>query len=211
MDEPLASLDRNRKAEVLPFLSRLCGELSTPILYVSHSLNEILNLADTMVLMDEGRVAASGPIEVLMNRPDLQRLTGAEGFGTVISTTVDGHEETLTRLRFPGGLLRIPGIAASIGSRVRVRIDARSVAIARQEPRETSIQNIFRATVKAIAEGPGQLLDVRMDIGCPLLARITPRAMQTLALAPGIPVFAVVKSVAVSRSRIPSTTIQLDC
>ena len=77
MDEPLASLDTGRKSEVLPFLSRLCAELSTPILYVSHSLNEVFNLADMMLLMDEGRVVAAGPIEALMNRPDLQRLTGA--------------------------------------------------------------------------------------------------------------------------------------
>jgi molybdate transport system ATP-binding protein len=202
MDEPLASLDRRRKAEVLPFLSRLCSELSTPILYVSHSLEEVLSLADTMMLMDDGRVAASGPIEDLMSRSDLQRFFGAEDLGTVIATTVDGHLEGLTRLRFQGGVIWIPKVPAPTGSRVRVRIAARSVAIALHEPRETSVQNIFRGTVIAIANGPGDLLDVQMDIGCPLTARITSRAMHTLALSPGKQVCALLKSVAVLRGHL---------
>lgn len=105
MDEPLASLDRSRKSELLPFLSRLCSELSTPILYVSHSLEEVLGLVDTLVLIDEGRVTASGPIEDLMGGSDLQRLTGAQDLGTVIATTVDGHVDGLTRLRFQGGVM----------------------------------------------------------------------------------------------------------
>ncbi|MFY9943217.1 MAG: molybdenum ABC transporter ATP-binding protein [Desulfobacterales bacterium] len=202
MDEPLASLDRSRKAEVMPFLSRLCSELSTPILYVSHSLEEVLNLADTMVLLDDGRVAASGPIEDLMNRPDLQRLTGADDLGTVIATTLDAHADGLSRLHFKGGILWVPKVDAPRGSSLRVRIGARSVAIALREPLNTSIQNIFTGKVTAITEGPGELLDVHMDIGCPLLARITPRAMQALALTPGKPVYALVKSVAVSRGHL---------
>lgn len=79
MDEPLASLDKSRKAEVLPFLSRLCAEMAIPIIYVSHALEEVLALADTMVLMDQGRIAASGPLDELMRRKELQRLGAAEG------------------------------------------------------------------------------------------------------------------------------------
>ena len=206
MDEPLASLDGHRKAEVLPFLSRLCSELSTPILYVSHSLEEVLNLADTMVLMDEGGVAASGRVEDLMSRTDLQRLTGAEDQGTVMATTVDGHMDGLTRLRFQGGVMWVPQVAAATGSRVRVRIAARSVAIALCEPRQTSIQNVFRGTVNAISNGPGDWQDVHMDIGCPLTARITSRARHTLALSPGKQVFALVKSAAVSRGHLNAST-----
>lgn len=209
MDEPLASLDSHRKAEVLPFLSRLCSDLSTPILYVSHSLEEVLNLADTMVLMDEGRVAAWGPIEELMSRSDLQRLTGAEDLGTVMATTVDGHVDGLTRLRFQGGVMWVPKMAASTGSRVKVCIAARSVAIALHEPRQTSVQNIFRAEVKAILNGPEDWLDVHMDIGCPLTARITSRARHTLALVPGKQVFALVKSAAVSRGHLNASTQNL--
>jgi molybdate transport system ATP-binding protein len=202
MDEPLASLDRSRKAEVMPFLSRLCGELSTPILYVSHSLEEVLNLADTMVLLDDGRVAASGPIEDVMNRPDLQRLTGAEDLGTVIATTVDAHLDGLSRLRFAGGTLWVPRVGARRGNRLRVHIGARNVAIALQAPPETSIQNILPGKVNAITQGPGELLDIHLDVGCPLLARITPRALQALALTSGKEVYALVKSVAVSHGHL---------
>ncbi len=201
MDEPLASLDRSRKAEILPFLSMLCSEFSTPILYVSHSLNEVLNLADNMVLMEEGRVTAAGPIEELMNRTDVADLTGTEDMGTVIATTVVAHEDGLSRLRFQGGELWVPGMSALPGSRVRVHIAARSVAIALQKPRDTSFQNIFRGIVKAVADGPCGMVDVRMDVGCPLWARITPRALQAMGLRPGKPVFAMVKSIAVSRGQ----------
>jgi len=202
MDEPLASLDRSRKAEVLPFLARLCRELSTPILYVSHSLEEVLNLADVMVLLDQGRVAAAGPFEDLMNRRDLQQLTGAGDFGTVIATKVMDHQDGLTQLRFTGGVLQVPQMNAPRGSRLRVRIAARSVAIALQAPSGTSIQNIFPGKVTAIDGTPGNLRDVQMDIGCPLQARITPRALNALALSPGKHVYAMVKSVAVSRGRL---------
>lgn len=202
MDEPLASLDRRRKAEVLPFLSRLCSELSTPILYVSHALEEILNLADTMVLMDVGRVAADGAIEDVMNRRDLQRLIGADDVGTVIATTVAGHDNGLTRLRFPGGVIRVPNVSVPEGSRLRVRIAARSVSIALRKPQETSIQNIFKALVTRITDAPHHLLDVQMDIGCPLIARVTRRAVRRLDLSPGKQVYASVKSVAVSHGHL---------
>jgi molybdate transport system ATP-binding protein len=96
----------------------------------------------------------------------------------------------------------VPEVDAPRGSRLRVRIGARSVAIALWEPPDTSIQNIFPGRVTAITDGPGQLQDVHMDIGCPLLARITPRALQALALTPGKAVYALVKSVAVSRGHL---------
>jgi len=204
MDEPLASLDSHRKAEVLPFLSRLCSELSTPILYVSHSLEEVLNLADSMVLMDEGCVAASGAIEDLMSRTDLQRLIGADDLGSVIATTVDEHKDGLTRLRFQGGVIRVPKVVASEGSRIRVRIAARSVAIALQEPQDISVQNVFRGKVIGISDTPTGLQDVQLDIGCQLYARVTPRAVLALALSPGKQVYALVKSVAVSRGHLNS-------
>ena len=105
MDEPLASLDAARKAEVLPFISRLSDEFSIDILYVSHSLEEILNLADSMVVFDSGRTVAMGSIEELMSRRDLQNLTGYTDCGAVISTALESHDEAagLTHLRFPGG------------------------------------------------------------------------------------------------------------
>ena len=198
MDEPLASLDRVRKAEVLPFIARLASELSIPILYVSHALEEVLNLADTVVVIDSGRVLAHGPIDEVMSRMELQHLTGVSDYGAIVSTLVEGHDQGLTQLRFPGGLLQIPHLEKPIGSKVRIRIKARNVGIALERPARTSFQNILPARVEEITQSNGSLVDVRLDIGCTLLSKITPAARQSLALKPGQPVFALIKSVSVS-------------
>ncbi|MGC9195875.1 MAG: molybdenum ABC transporter ATP-binding protein [Syntrophobacteraceae bacterium] len=200
MDEPLASLDFARKAEVLPFIARLSRDFSVPILYVSHSLEEILNLADAMVVIESGRTIASGKIEELMSSRDLQSLTGYADCGAVLSTIVESHREAagLSCLRFAGGVLKVPRLDVAIGSKVRVQIEARSVAIALLPPEQISVQNIIPATIEEITIGNGCLVDVKLDIGCPLLARITPLALTTLDLKPGMRVFAVIKSVSVS-------------
>ena len=200
MDEPLASLDFARKAEVLPFIARLSSEFAIPILYVSHSLEEILNLADTMVVLDGGRTVASGSIEELMSRRDLQALIGHTDCGAVISTVVESHHEAdgISRLRFQGGVLKVPRLEVPVGSRVRVRIEARHVAIALVPPERTSVQNILPCAIEEITSGNGSFVDVKLDIGCPLLSRITPLALRTLDLKPGRKVFAIIKSVAVS-------------
>ncbi len=201
MDEPLASLDGARKAEVLPFIARLSREFSIPILYVSHSLEEILNLADAMVFIDSGRAVAVGSIEDLMSHRDLQRLTGYTDCGAVISTVVELQDKAvgLTQLRFPGGLLKVPQFDSPMGAKVRVRIEARNVAIALVPPEQISVQNILPGTVEEIVAGNGSLVDVRLNVGCSLLARITPQAWKDLDLKPGQRVFALIKSVAVSR------------
>lgn len=198
MDEPLAALDAARKAEVLPFIARLSRELSIPIIYVSHSLDEILNLAEMMVLLDSGRTIAAGTIEDVMNRPDLQFLTGRIDHGTVISTLVEAADDCgLSHLRFSGGVLKVPRFGAAEGSMVRVRIEPRSVGISLHHPSEISIQNIFAGTVESISSGNGGLVDLELNIGCPLLARITLCAKQELDLRAGRRIFALVKSVAI--------------
>lgn len=198
MDEPLASLDQARKAEVLPFIARLAHELSIQILYVSHSLNEVLNLADRIVVMDAGRVAAHGNIDEVMSRIDLQHLIGVSDYGAIISTVVENHDQHLTCLRFEGGLIRIPRFESPKGSKIRIRIRARNVAIALERPEQTSFQNILPARVEEILSENGALVDVRLNVGCMLLARITPAARHSLNLKPGQQVFALIKSVAVS-------------
>ena len=200
MDEPLASLDSARKGEVLPFIARLTRELSIPILYVTHSLDEILNLADMVVLVESGKVVATGNVEDVMSRIDLQHFAGSFDAGVVLGTVVEGHDRTggLTSLRFAGGSLKIPFFDVPVGERVRVRIRSRDVAIALTRPDKISVQNIFPATVEEIVETPESLVDVRLNIGCPLLSRITPAAKADLKLGSGQQVFALVKSVAIS-------------
>ena len=208
MDEPLAALDQPRKEEVLPFIEALRDELGIPIVYVSHSMDEILRLADSMVLMSDGRAVAHGPLEDLTSRLDLRPLTGRYEAGAVIAVTVAGLDLTygLSELRFAGGILRVPRLEAPIGSRLRLRIRARDVSLALTPPSGISIQNVLPAVVAAIgtegepgADGSPQV-DVRLDLGgAALWSRITRRALTELALAPGTPVHALIKTSAIDR------------
>jgi molybdate transport system ATP-binding protein len=207
MDEPLASLDAPRKAEILPFIERLRDELHLPVIYVSHAMEEIVRLADTLVLMSEGRVAAVGTVEELTSRLDLRPLTGRYEAGAVIRATVAGHDATygLSELAFPGGRLRVSHVAMPLGTPVRARIRARDVALATTRPTGISFRNIFAARVMEIAPERAPIVDVRLDIGTPaqpvaLWARVTARAAHELGLAPGREVFALVKTVALDRA-----------
>ncbi len=201
MDEPLASLDVARKGEVLPFVSRLPREFSIPIVYVSHSLDEILNLADTVVLLESGKIVAKGNVEDLLSRLDLQHFAGHFDAGVVLGTVVQEHNRVLglTSLQFPGGILKIPLFDVPVGEHLRIRIRSRDVAISLNRPDKISVQNIFPATVDEIIDASESLVDVNLNIGCPLFARITPAAKADLRLAPGQHVYALVKSVAISR------------
>lgn len=201
MDEPLASLDAARKAEVLPFVERLSKQLSIPILYVSHSLNEILNLADTLVLLESGRVLSVGPVEDVVNQPELGVFRNGNADASVLATIVDHHDpsEGLTYLRLGRDFLKVPFFDASPGTKVRIRVDSRDVALALTPPRDTSVQNIFPATVEQISEQNGGVVDVRLDMGTPIAAKITRKARADLDLRDGQQLFVMVKSVAVSR------------
>jgi molybdate transport system ATP-binding protein len=207
MDEPLASLDTPRKAEIMPFIERLRDELHIPIIYVSHAMDEIVRLADTLVLLSEGRVAAVGPVEELTSRLDLRPLTGRHEAGAVIRATVAGHDVTygLSELAFPGGRLRVSHVALPLGTPVRARIRARDVALATTRPTGISFRNIFPGRIAEIAAERAPIVDIKLDIGTAaqpvaLWARVTARAVQELSLVPGRQVFALVKTVALDRA-----------
>jgi len=202
MDEPLASLDDARKMEVMPFISRLSQRFSIPIIYVSHSLDEIFALADSLVVMDAGRAVAAGRLEDIVQRQGLQHLIGYVESGAMLTTRIESHSNAgeLTLLRFAGGVLRVPRLDFSIGTTIRVRIKARNVALALVPPQQTSVQNILPGVVEKIFTGNGPLVDVHLDIGCPLSARITHSALKNLGLQPGIRVFTMIKSVSVSHT-----------
>jgi molybdate transport system ATP-binding protein len=200
MDEPLASLDASRKAEVLPFIMRLSREFAIPILYVSHALDEILNLADRLVIMDSGTVAACGDLADLLSRPELQKRLGSEEIGAVIETVVEDPEDAsgLTRLRFGDRIMKVSPLAAPRGAPVRVRIAARHVAIALEPPVGTSFQNVFAGRIDEIQDNGLSFIDLHLTIGCPLWARITRQSLLDLDLKSGQAVYALIKSVAVS-------------
>lgn len=206
MDEPLASLDAARKSEIMPFIERLRDELKLPIFYVSHEMEEIIRLADLLVLMDAGKVAASGSVEELTSRLDLWPLTGRYEAGAVIRTVLRGHDATygLSELAFPGGRLRVSQLALPLGTPIRVRIHARDVVLATEPPAHLSIRNAFAGKVVELGPPRGPLIDLKLDIGSAdepvmLWARITQRALEDLQLAPGKPIYALVKTVALDR------------
>ncbi len=208
MDEPLASLDAARKDEILPFIERLRDSFNVPIVYVSHAMDEIIRLADTMVLMSDGMVAAVGAVEELTSRLDLRPMTGRYEAGAVIATTVAGHDQRfgLTRLSFPGGVLHVSQLDLPEGAEVRVRIRARDVSLALSRPADISMLNVLEATVSEIGaeiEGVARAdVDIRLDAGVPLWARITRKAMQEMAIVPGQRGFALIKGSSIDRQSL---------
>jgi len=204
MDEPLASLDGPRKNEILPFIQRLPRDLSMPVVYVSHMVEEVIRLADEVVVLHRGRVQASGSVEEIMSRPDLAPLTGRFWAGSVLRAEVLGHDtrDDLTTLAFPGGSLVVPRLDRAPGSPVRVRIRARDVAIALKPPEQVSVLNVIPGTVIEVVESEGGQVDLVLDIGCRLLARITAKSRRELAIAEGTKVYAMIKAVNVDRPSI---------
>jgi len=196
MDEPLASLDEQRRAEILPYIERLRDTAGIPILYVSHSVAEVARLATTVVMLAEGKVTAVGPVV------DILPLADASDGGSVVEAKVVRHDETfqLTTLASPAGELQVPRLTAEPGTKVRAYIRSRDVMLALQPPQEISALNVLTGTVAEISPSGAQA-DVRLDCnGVSLIARLTTKSVQRLALAPGRPVHAVIKSVSFERS-----------
>lgn len=204
MDEPLAALDEPRKQAILPYLERLRDEADVPILYVSHSVAEIARLADRIVLLSGGQVRRSGPTADLLSDPGLVSHFGHREAGAVIEAIVEQHAgDGLSLLRISGGRLWVPGITASVGARLRLRVLAADVIVARTAPRDISVRNILPARVETVqsGQGPGAAISLRCGTDR-LLARVTGRAVTELGLEPGTECFAILKATAIPRADI---------
>jgi molybdate transport system ATP-binding protein len=202
MDEPLASLDGARKEEILPYLDRLRAEARVPIVYVTHSLGEVTRLADSMVVISEGHVAASGPLAEIMTRLDLAPMTGRSEAGSVLTATVQGHDDAyaLSVLDLSGQKLLVPRLSEPPGVKVRVRIRARDVALALIPPQGTSIRNALRGRIAALQVERGPFAELTVDLGGAMLrSRLTRHAVDALGLRSGVEVTALVRTVAVER------------
>ncbi len=203
MDEPLASLDEARKAEILPYIERLRDETKIPIVYVSHSVAEVARLASDVVVLSQGKVAACGPTAVIMQRLDLLPTEERGEGGAVLDAKVLRHDEAfgMTVLGSQAGEIRVPQLARAVGAAVRIRIRARDVMIATEHPAGLSALNILAGTIAAVRPGIGPTVEIAIDCnGVTVLARITEQSKHTLRLALGRKVFAVVKTVSFDSS-----------
>ena len=200
LDEPLAALDAARRNEIMPYLERLRDEAALPMLYVSHSLDEVARLAGNVIVLKQGRVAAQGSVFDILADLEAMQSVDMPSYGAVTDTRVAFHREAdgLSVLAFDGGELIVPRLNRTIGSRVRVRIRAEDVMLAAEEPRTISANNVLLCRVTAIHESGAAQADVQLACGkTSFVARITRASAKRLALAPGMPVFAIAKSVIV--------------
>ncbi|HTV69825.1 MAG TPA: molybdenum ABC transporter ATP-binding protein [Rhizobiaceae bacterium] len=211
MDEPLASLDDARKAEIVPYIERLRDGMKLPIVYVSHSIAEVARLATDIVVLADGKIAAAGTASDILRRSHL--FAGAERgeAGAIVDARVLRHDETfgMTVLTSKAGEIRVPRIEASLGSPLRLRIRARDVMIATEKPVGLSALNMFPGTVREIGEAKGPAADVNIDCGGELIvARITRQSLATLKLERGSKVYAVVKTVAFDDDNLPASALE---
>jgi molybdate transport system ATP-binding protein len=204
MDEPLSSLDIARKKEILPHIEKLPEAFGVPVLYVTHNVEEATRLANEVVLLSGGRVAARGNVADVFDRADWESLTGGVEAGVVLRARVVGHDRGIATLALRAQQLRVPMMAAQLGTLRPIRIHARDVAIATARPQKLSIRNVLAARILSIEEGSEVNVELLLDVdGEHLRARITRDALEELELAPGRDVFALVKSVALESTLGP--------
>lgn len=199
MDEPLASLDLASRAQILPYFEAVFCALAIPVLYVTHAPFELARLAEQVLLLEGGKLLASGPLNEVITRPDLP-LSHLEDAGAVLAAEVVEHDQAyhLTLLRVGSSTLSIARRELRVGQRTRLHIRARDVSLTLQRPTQTSISNVLPARVLGIfseREPSHRLVQLSVE-GAVLLARITHHSVDQLQLAAGQQVFAQVKSVA---------------
>ena len=203
MDEPLAALDIKYKREILPYFQRLQSELNIPIFYVTHSLNEVLQLVDTMLLMKQGRIISAGPVAKVFSHPEIEIQVGNPLVGSILDTIVDkqDNEFQLTVLKFNDQTLYIPQRDVAIGNRLRIHIRAEDVSLAIAPiQNQTSVLNVLAGQVLETSPSLDDdcKVKVRLDIGCPLLAMITRKSLAHLNLKPGQRIFAHIKAIRIA-------------
>jgi molybdate transport system ATP-binding protein len=205
MDEPLAALDDARKAEILPFIERLRDEANVPIIYVSHSLAEVSRLANSIVVLRNGRVAAVGDPAEVLSRTELVPQDAVEEAGAVIEAQITQHDIQfgLTMLQSKAGPLRAPYLDLPIGTIVRVRIRARDVMIANAPPVGLSALNVIE-----LRKSGESAVEVYIDCnGVKLGARLTRKSVETLGLRSELPIYAILKSVALDKSTLAKSPL----
>lgn len=202
MDEPLASLDTQRKLEFFPYLERLQNESQIPILYVTHSDDEVARLADFLVVLNQGKLAAQGPLNEVITQLELPaELEPNRGVVLHCNIAQINEDWGLVNVKFKSGMLRVTkALNDKVGDGVRVRVLARDVSVALSDHRDSSILNRLQATVTEIAKDGSAMALIKLQIGeVSLLSQLSNRSVAELKLQVGSVVWAQIKSVAVTR------------
>jgi molybdate transport system ATP-binding protein len=212
LDEPLASLDMARREEVFPYLERLRDQLSIPMVYVSHQYEEVLRLANQVVLMERGQTLAQGTLPSISTRPELRALVGPDAMGAVVEGVVTAVDPSgLAQVRVGNGRLLVDSRQLAVGQRVRLQLLARDLILATEAPHGLSVRNVLQGVVMALTADDRTATLVDVDIGgLTLTARVTTQAAGELALRPGLPLWVLVKSVMLSGHVFEAPVVHAD-
>ena len=207
MDEPLAALDHRAKAGILPLIQSLPRRFGVPVIYVTHALDEVAQVADQVVTMEEGSVIAHGPVAEMLERPDMQGLSGRFEAGSILEGVISSHNTSLhlTQVDVGGLPFEMPHLDAPIGTHLRLRVRARDVTLAIKRPEGISTRNILSGKIVRISpEENTAFTEVLVDLGpARVQARVTHAAVLDLKLVEGSDVFALIKSVSFDRRALP--------
>ena len=195
MDEPLASLDQGLRSRIIPYLRHVRSDLGIPILYVSHSAAEILELTKEVIVLDRGRAVAHGDFFRIASDPRVLPLVDEFGFENVLPVEIVAGDAATgaCRATCSGQELRIPWCDRPVGTRLFVGLRADDVILTRVPPEGLSVRNALAGRVTEVAEVGATRL-VYVDVGRPLAAKVTPEAVEELGLGPGLPVFCLIKT-----------------
>ncbi len=203
MDEPLSALDVKHRASVMAFIQTIPQKFGIPVLYVSHSIDEVAKLAKKLILIDSGKIVATGPTARILARLDLPNLTGRFEASALISGSIGPSDDkySLTSIDIGGQFITVPQLALGSGQNIDLRIRARDVAIATTKPTNLSIRNILNATITQIAPEPDSAFAEIQLCVCDqfLRTRLTRASVDDLSLKEGMQVFALIKSIAIDR------------
>ncbi len=200
MDEPLSALDQMAKEDIIPYLEELRRTLSIPIVFVSHDIREVERLADHMVLMDEGRITASGPLIEMLSNPALP-FAQADQTASILEGSVVSYnqDEQLTEISVEGHPILVPGKIGETGESRRIRIAASDISLSREKPSETTILNVLPAVIQSVEALEAGRFNIFLGLGqenqCKVIARISSLSQKKFAFAPDQTVYLQIKGV----------------
>lgn len=206
LDEPLASLDMERRRALLPFLKAIRSEFDIPMVFISHNPEDVSHLAEHLVLIDNGRVTESGAVRDVFASQSMQVLLGENNRSVILEAKVMDYDQeySLSSVSLIGVTQEDQKIKLylddpHIGSDVKLLVHARDVGLSLTQPTATSLQNCLPVIIKSISVSG----NAHMLIECEcfeqiLFAQITRKSFDELSLSEGKPIFALIKSVALA-------------